>query len=191
MKQHAILFLVGLTLVSCGLGVDSHVEVPHINVPLLVSPREVVPIVGSGIYVSPANDVRATEIVYRDEEVETQFRREVGEDVSRAIADGLNQLGYEVLDTGLTLVEVDLNRWDVISDKKTFYYDVDARAELRVRVKDLDDNVVYAGKYLGVAQSKEVVFSGDDIKKILESSINYAVEQILTDKKLLETLKNT
>ncbi len=186
MKKIIVALLFTFNLISCAPQVGEIIAAPEI--PTLAKP-ETRARLGSYVNVNKVEDIRQ---IGRDSAYENNitepFGGNIAENVKTSIRQALSDVGVSTIDTAAINMNVEIRSWKSQVGTKSGSGTVTSDASIYVELFDPTGKRLFSGTYNGQRKSDFPIISKVDVQDSLGLAMAGAIEQMVTDKELLELL---
>jgi hypothetical protein len=138
--------------------------------------------------VAPFIDNRLNDVIAQIENRSVRTAGNPGIEVQQAFERQLKSAGIELSLLDSPTINGEITRWRCTVTPGFPSSTVTASAEIRVRVNDLTDNLIYLASYSGETEAKSPILTQDKIQETLSEAMAHAVNEAVKDEHLVEKL---
>lgn len=183
-----LFFLSLLCLVSCGPSLKKTMDFPNVNLNLakISSDNN---LANTFLYIDKILDKRNNHVLVRYEGKETLSTGEVSAQLQELLKQALTKKGFSFSDTAPVIISGEIRKWyaEITGSLPSL---IVAESEFFIEILDPANKRIYSGTYSGKAQAEEGSVNDDDIRKVLSASLEEAVVQFTSDKRLITLLSS-
>lgn len=143
--------------------------------------------IDSTIFLNNFLDSRIDSSLVSIEEQRLLKEGDVSIEVTRELSEALKDMGFKISDSAPVVVAGEVVEWMVQVNTK-IQDTASAKASLHIEVLDPSNKRAYSGVYNGFAAKKSLSLQKVDIRKLLRTSMQEAMKQMLEDKQLIKVM---